>query len=191
MRFPCIASVEERHPHRMCVGGSIPSAWVTEDMRMFRDCSACKYCSVDYSFDEETGEEYPIYECTKGNDTDLDFECKDFKKYKPKKYVEKDTECDCCQNAHFCSMLSGTAFDCTNMFDKHSHVLYSRDYCCKINGSKWNDILKLRESGLKDSEIIEKISNEKLVEMVRYVKENGIELPESIKEQCRKAGFEV
>ena len=77
------------------------------------------------------------------------------------------------------------------MFDKHSHVLYSRDYCCKINGSKWNDILKLRESGLKDSEIIEKISNEKLAEMVRYVKENGIELPESIKEQCRKAGYEV
>ena len=77
------------------------------------------------------------------------------------------------------------------MFDKHSHVLYSRDYCCKINGSKWNDILKLRESGLKDYEIIEKISNEKLDEMIRYVKENGIELPESIKEQCRKAGYEV
>lgn len=56
---------------------------------MFRDCSVCKYCSVDYSFDEETGDEYPIYECTKGNDTDLDFECKDFKKYKPRKYVEK------------------------------------------------------------------------------------------------------
>ena len=34
MQFPCIAPVEERHPHRMCVGGSIPSAWVTEDMRM-------------------------------------------------------------------------------------------------------------------------------------------------------------
>lgn len=158
---------------------------------MFRDCSACKYCSVDYSFDEETGDEYPIYECTKGNDTDLDFECKDFKKYKPRKYVEKYTECDCCQNAHICSILSGTAFDCTNMFDKHSHVLYNRDYCYKIDGSKWNEILKLRESGLKDYEIIEKISNEKLEEMIRYVKENGIELPESIKEQCRKAGFEV
>lgn len=77
------------------------------------------------------------------------------------------------------------------MFDKHSHVLYNRDYCYKIDGSKWNEILKLRESGLKDSEIIEKISNEKLAEMVRYVKENGIELPESIKEQCRKAGYEV
>lgn len=34
VRFPCIALVEERHLHRMCVGGSIPSAWVTEDMRM-------------------------------------------------------------------------------------------------------------------------------------------------------------
>ena len=77
------------------------------------------------------------------------------------------------------------------MFDKHSHVLYNRDYSCKINGSKWNDILKLRESGLKDSEIIEKISNDKLEEMIRYVKENGIELPEPIKEQCRKAGYEV
>lgn len=77
------------------------------------------------------------------------------------------------------------------MFDKHSHVSYNRDYCCKINGSKWNEILKLRESGLKDYEIIEKISNEKLEEMIRYVKENGIELPESIKEQCHKAGYEV
>lgn len=34
VRFPCTASVAERHPHRMCVGGSIPSAWVTEDMSM-------------------------------------------------------------------------------------------------------------------------------------------------------------
>ena len=34
VRFPCIASVVEQHPHRMCVGGSIPSAWVTEDLMM-------------------------------------------------------------------------------------------------------------------------------------------------------------
>lgn len=45
---PCIAPVEERHPHRMCVGGSIPSAWVTEEFCMngfhliLRDC--CQYC---------------------------------------------------------------------------------------------------------------------------------------------------
>lgn len=158
---------------------------------MHKDCSVCKYCSVDYDFDEETGDEYPIYECIKGNETDLDFECKDFKKYKPRKYVEKDTECDCCENRHFCSSLSGTAFDCTNMLDQHSHVLYNRDYCYKTDGSKWSEILKLRESGLKDYEIIEKISNEKLAEMIQYVKTKGIELPEAIKEQCRKAGFEV
>lgn len=39
--------------------------------------------------------------------------------------------------------------------------------------------------------IIDKIVNEKLAEMVQYVKENGIVLPKSIKEQCRKAGYEV
>lgn len=48
VRFPCIASVAERHPHRMCVGGSIPSAWVTEEFCMngfhliLQDC--CQYC---------------------------------------------------------------------------------------------------------------------------------------------------
>ena len=26
--------MEERHPHRMCVGGSIPSAWVMEEFFM-------------------------------------------------------------------------------------------------------------------------------------------------------------
>ena len=48
VRFPCIAPVEERHPHRMCVGGSIPSAWVMEEYFMngfhfiLQDC--CRYC---------------------------------------------------------------------------------------------------------------------------------------------------
>ena len=42
------------------------------------DCSNCKYCDIDYIFDEETGDEYPLYNCNKGNDTSLDFECKDF-----------------------------------------------------------------------------------------------------------------
>lgn len=158
---------------------------------MFKDCSVCKYCSVDYFFDEETGDEYPIYECTKGNETDLDFECKDFKKYKPRKYVEKDTECDFCENAHFCSVLSGGRLDCATMLDTKQHICYAHDYCSKMDNTKWSEILKLRESGLKDSEIIDKIVNKKLAEMVQYVKENGLELPESIKEQCRKAGYEV
>ena len=42
------------------------------------DCSKCKYCIEDYVFDEDTGDEYPFYICQKGNDTSLDYECKDF-----------------------------------------------------------------------------------------------------------------
>lgn len=41
-----------------------------------KDCSICKYCDEDFAFDEETGEEYPVYSCQKGNDTSLDCECK-------------------------------------------------------------------------------------------------------------------
>jgi hypothetical protein len=28
-----------------------------------KDCSICKYCDEDFDFDEETGEEYPVYNC--------------------------------------------------------------------------------------------------------------------------------
>ena len=48
---------------------------------MEKDCSICKYCDIDYIFDEEEGEEYPFYGCQKGNDTSLDYECKDFERY--------------------------------------------------------------------------------------------------------------
>ena len=50
-------------------------------MKMFKDCSICKYCDEDLIFDEETGEEYPFYGCQKGNDTSLDYECKDFERF--------------------------------------------------------------------------------------------------------------
>ena len=46
-----------------------------------KDCSICNYCDEDFVFDEETGEEYPFYGCQKGNDTSLDYECKDFERF--------------------------------------------------------------------------------------------------------------
>lgn len=46
-----------------------------------KDCLTCKYCDEDFVFDEETGEEYPFYKCQKGNDTSLDYECKDFERF--------------------------------------------------------------------------------------------------------------
>ena len=58
------------------------------------DCSKCKFCDIDYIFDEDIGDEYPLYSCEKGNDTSLDFECDDFEEYKPKPYKEEDTRCD-------------------------------------------------------------------------------------------------
>ena len=48
---------------------------------MEKDCSICKYCDIDYIFDEEEWEEYPFYGCQKGNDTSLDYECKDFERF--------------------------------------------------------------------------------------------------------------
>lgn len=57
-----------------------------------KDCSICKYCDEDFDFDEETGEEYPVFECQKGNDTSLDYECKDFEKYKPHKIGGRNGE---------------------------------------------------------------------------------------------------
>lgn len=50
-------------------------------MKMYKDCSICKYCDEDLIFDEETGEEHPFYICQKGNDTSFDYECKDFERY--------------------------------------------------------------------------------------------------------------
>ena len=50
-------------------------------MSNVKDCSTCKYCDEDFIFDEETGEEYPIYNCQKRNDASLDFECKDFERF--------------------------------------------------------------------------------------------------------------
>ena len=48
---------------------------------MEKDCSICKYCDIDYDFDEEECDEYPRYICQKGNDTSLDYECKDFERF--------------------------------------------------------------------------------------------------------------
>ena len=53
------------------------------------DCSKCKFCDIDYIFDEDIGDEYPLYSCKKGNDTSLDFECEDFEKYKTKSMLKK------------------------------------------------------------------------------------------------------
>nr|DAX73096.1 MAG TPA: hypothetical protein [Caudoviricetes sp.] len=95
-----------------------------------KDCSICKYCDEDFAFDAEIGEEYPVYDCQKGNDTSLDCECKDFKKYKPRKYKEKNTECDICEYREKCAKYS-SGIDCTTNMDIKTHIIYPQDKCIK------------------------------------------------------------
>lgn len=58
----------------------------------------------------------------KRNDTSLDCECKDFKKYKPRKYKEKNTECDICEYREKCAKYS-SGIDCTTCRDT-KHILF-------------------------------------------------------------------
>lgn len=102
-------------------------------MSNVKDCSTCKYCNEDFVFDEETGEEYPFYTCTKGNDTDLDYKCKDFKEYKPRKYREKDTKCDKCKYLQEC-IDEGKVIDCRNIEDTRSHYIKGLGSYVKCDG---------------------------------------------------------
>ena len=100
-------------------------------MRM-KCCEKCKYSDLDYIFDDEIGEEYPLYTCQKGNDVSLDFECEDFKEYKPKPYKEEDTRCDKCKNFSNCKN-DGVLIRCTTINDTREHYIASRlgSYLCK------------------------------------------------------------
>lgn len=61
----------------------------------------------------------------------------------------------------FCLTLSWKEDIDARVIDVYHKISYGKEYCSKIEGSKWNEILKLRESGLKDSEIIEKSARRK------------------------------
>ena len=103
------------------------------------DCSRCKFCDIDYIFDEDIGEEYPLYSCEKGNDTSLDFECDDFEEYKPKPYKERDTKCDKCESLTEC-INDGLVLDCTNELDYMKHYIVGR--CgCKKKGVMWGCLI--------------------------------------------------
>lgn len=67
-------------------------------------CEQCKHFNVDYVWDDADDEEYEEYTCSLSGEP-IDYarqECEHFKKYKPKKYVEKYSECDKCQRMNEC-----------------------------------------------------------------------------------------
>lgn len=47
-----------------------------------QDCINCEHCDLDYIFDNETGEEFPLCVCEKGNDVSKYYECKDYECWK-------------------------------------------------------------------------------------------------------------
>lgn len=93
-------------------------------------CEKCQFHDYDYIWDEKAGEEYPIYICEKGNDTDCDFEYKDFKEHKPKTYKEEDTECDKCKYRSKCEK-DRMIVDIRSIMDARSHYIKGLGCHCR------------------------------------------------------------
>lgn len=94
------------------------------------NCYSCKFYDTDYEFDGE--DEYEIGICEAGHNEylDSDEECPYYKRYRERKYVEEDTECDKCEYLSEC-MGNGEYIDCTTMEDTGIHVMCSMENCRK------------------------------------------------------------
>lgn len=92
-----------------------------------RKCYDCKFCDMDYIFDEEEGDEYEIWTCNKGHDTDSEEECVDYKKYNEKKPKETFSECDSCKYLSEC----GNVIECTESWNLSRHYVKGMGYCRK------------------------------------------------------------
>lgn len=90
-------------------------------------CDDCKFCDIDFEFDEEIEDEQEIWICSKGHDTDGDEECADYRKYRARKPKETYSECDSCK---YCSEC-GNTIDCTTQYDSHRHYVKGMGFCWK------------------------------------------------------------
>lgn len=124
-RFNAEGICENEEAREECVDMSRKVLCLDKD----KSCEKCKYSDLDYIFDDEIGEEYPLYTCQKGNDVSLDFECEDFEDYKHKPYKEEDTECDKCYKKNEC-VEKGYLVDCTFGQDTRQHYTKGRRCIC-------------------------------------------------------------
>lgn len=102
-------------------------------MNKIKDCSTCKHCEMDYVWDDEIEDEYPIYDCKKRNNTSLGYECIDFEEDKPEKYVEKYTKCDKCEHFEECKE---NLIECTIDLDTYRHYIPGMCHVCKVDMPK-------------------------------------------------------
>lgn len=98
-------------------------------------CENCKYYDVDYEWDDDYEEEIEIDVCRKGHEIDFVLKniCPDFKKYKPRRYVEKDTKCDNCEFFPECKE-NGYVLNCTIEMDNRQHFIPGMGANCKKCG---------------------------------------------------------
>lgn len=123
---------------------------------MNRCCENCKYCNIDYEWDDLEEDEVKIVTCQKGHEIPCgDIHCLDFKEYKPKSYKEEFSECDSCEYVLSC----GNVIESTIKFDKQRHFTKGNGYCQKKDGiiskKKLSDIIQIADKlNCVDSNII-------------------------------------
>ena len=113
---------------------------------MSKQCENCKYCDVDYEWDDLSEDEVEIEICGKGHDISSNMDCcKDFKEYKPKPYKEEYTECDSCEYLPSCENV----IESTLRQDMQRHFEKGRGYCQKqsveIGKKKLSEIIKIAD----------------------------------------------
>lgn len=113
---------------------------------MSKQCENCKYCDVDYKWDDLSDDEVEIEICGKGHDISCDVECcKDFREYKPKPYKEEFSECDTCEYLSSCENV----LESTIKQDTCRHFEKGRGYCQKQSGEigkkKLSEIVKIAD----------------------------------------------
>lgn len=95
-------------------------------------CYDCKFYDVDYEYDDEDENEYEVGSCEAGHNEylDSDEDCPYFKKYRQRKYVEKDTDCDKCEFLEQCKN-DGYVINCTSFEDSREHYMRGLGSNCR------------------------------------------------------------
>ena len=98
---------------------------------MAKNCKECKFYDSDYEWDEEVEDEIKVNSCEKNREEfdDENADCECFKKFRQRKYVEKDTKCDNCEFSSYCQLI-----ECTTIQDTRRHFIGGfGDFCKKKN----------------------------------------------------------
>lgn len=90
---------------------------------MANRCAQCRFYDFDYEWDGED-DEYEVDICLMHHDEYLESDeyCPFFKKFKPKPYVERNTDCDKCEFLHEC-IEEGNVLESTTTEDMRQHYI--------------------------------------------------------------------